>query len=100
MNGVLNVLLAWVLGNLGQLLIALIAQIRKSRADNPELLAAIAKAVAEAEANAAWNGPQKRGYVYGQVVSWCRDFGLDLRDSVINALIEIAVIQITPDPKA
>ena len=100
MNAVLNALLGWVLGQLGQFLIALIAQVRKARADNPELLAAIGKAVAEAEANGAWNGPQKRTYVYGQVVSWCRDFGLDLRDSVINALIEIAVVQITPDPKA
>lgn len=99
-NAALDVLLSWVLGNLGQLLVSLIAQMRKARADNPELIAAVSKAVAEAEANASWNGPQKRGYVYAAVVSWCKDFGIDVRDSVINVLIELAVVQITPATKA
>lgn len=98
MNAALNLLLSWALGALGQLLVAFIAQMRTARADNPELLAAVAKAVAEAEARAGWNGPQKRGYVYTAVRQWCADFGLDVRDSIINALIELAVVQMVPAP--
>ena len=86
-----------VCGCLGELLAAVLRNLRAARADDPALVAFVLAQVREAAAQPALNGPQMRSRVIGRVRDYLAGLGRDVSDAALNALVELAVQRVKTD---
>lgn len=84
-------LLTFFLGVLGELLISFIRNAQAARADNPQLIQYLNALVTRIEESPGLTGEQKRTYVQDNLKAYAVKLGVDLKDSIVNSLIELAV---------
>lgn len=85
-------LLVWLLGFLGEFLLIFIRNLRAARGDNQTLLEGASQIVKDIDTDhPEWENDKKRIYARDALMVYARSLGSDLRTSLANALVELAV---------
>lgn len=92
MKQMLELALRAALGLIGEMILAFIDNLRASRADDPELASVIESIVRGIDAdNPDAPGEQKFEWAYAALNTYLSNVGRDLKTSLKNSLIEMAV---------
>lgn len=85
-------ILRLLLGFLADFLVSFLLALRAARIDDENFLAVVYDIVRDlAVAHPDWSDERKRAWARDAIQVYARSLGKDLKDSMINALIEISV---------
>ena len=99
MNQVIALLLQLLVQTLARFLIAFIRNLDKARMNDPSLFSIVADVVGGIGHDYPdMPNEQKRQMAFDAIKQWGSNLGRDLKDSLVNALIELAVQETKTEP--